>query len=62
MQFVSDGKYQTTAPFTMRGGWRIEVVITRGGEKQSVFFDVLSITHKLGVFINNQFPSGSEIL
>jgi len=40
MEFVSDGKYHTTAPFTMRGGWRIEVIITRGGEKQSAFFDV----------------------
>jgi hypothetical protein len=40
MQFVSDGKYHTTAPFTMRGGWRIEVIIKRGSEKQSVFFDV----------------------
>ena len=40
MQFVSDGKYNTTAPFTMRGAWRIEVIITRGDQKQSVFFDV----------------------
>jgi hypothetical protein len=40
MEFVSDGKYQTTAPFTMRGEWRIEVIITRGGAKQSAFFDV----------------------
>jgi hypothetical protein len=40
MKFVPDGKYQTTAPFTMRGAWRIEVVITRGSETQSVFFDV----------------------
>ena len=40
MEFVSDGKYRATAPFTMRGGWRIEVIITRGAEKQSVFFDV----------------------
>jgi hypothetical protein len=40
MEFVSNGKYHATAPFTMRGGWRIEVVITRGNEKQSVFFDV----------------------
>jgi hypothetical protein len=40
MEFVSNGKYHTTAPFTMRGGWRIEVIITRGAEKQSVFFDV----------------------
>jgi len=40
MEFVSDGKHSTTAPFTMRGEWRIEVIITRGGEKQSAFFDV----------------------
>jgi hypothetical protein len=40
MQFVSDGKYHAEGQFTMRGGWRIEVVITRGGEKQSIFFDV----------------------
>ena len=40
MEFVSDGKYRATAPFTMRGGWRIEVIITRGSQKQSVFFDV----------------------
>jgi hypothetical protein len=40
MQFVSGGKYNTTAPFTMRGAWRIEVVITRDGNTQSVFFDV----------------------
>jgi hypothetical protein len=40
MQFVSNGKYHTTAPFTMRGAWRIEVVIIRDGKKQSVFFDV----------------------
>ena len=36
----SDGKYSGTAPFTMRGWWRIEVIITRGGQTQSVFFDV----------------------
>jgi hypothetical protein len=40
MEFVSDGKYHATAPFTMRGGWRIEAIIMRGSEKQSVFFDV----------------------
>jgi hypothetical protein len=40
LQFVSDGKYHTTALFTMRGAWRIEVIITHDGEKQSVFFDV----------------------
>jgi hypothetical protein len=40
MEFVSDGKYNTSTPFTMRGEWRIEVIITRGDEKQSAFFDV----------------------
>jgi hypothetical protein len=40
MEFVSNGKYHATAPFTMRGGWRIEVIIKRGADKQSVFFDV----------------------
>jgi hypothetical protein len=39
-KFVSDGKYPAGGQFTMRGGWRIEVIITRGSEKQSVFFDV----------------------
>jgi len=40
MEFISDGKYHAEGQFTMRGGWRIEVLITRGNEKQSVFFDV----------------------
>lgn len=40
MESVSDGKYHAAGRFTMRGWWRIEVVITRGSEKQSVFFDV----------------------
>jgi hypothetical protein len=26
--------------FTMRGLWKIEVIIERGGKKQSVFFEV----------------------
>jgi len=34
------GKYQASGYFTMRGLWRIEVMITRGSQKQSVFFDV----------------------
>jgi hypothetical protein len=34
------GKYHASGYFTMRGLWRIEVIITRGGQKQSVFFDV----------------------
>ena len=37
---VSDGKYFATGQFTMRGPWRIEVIITRDGKTQSVFFDV----------------------
>jgi hypothetical protein len=37
---VPNGKYSATGQFTMRGPWRIEVVITRGGTTQSVFFDV----------------------
>ena len=37
---ASDGKYSATGRFTMRGPWRIEVIITRGAETQSVFFDV----------------------
>lgn len=37
---VGSGKYQASAMWTMRGQWRIEVIITRGAEKQSAFFDV----------------------
>lgn len=40
MEFVADGKYHAAGYYTMRGWWRIEVIITRGGETQSVFFDV----------------------
>lgn len=40
MEFVADGKYHAAAYYTMRGWWRIEVIITRGNEQQSVFFDV----------------------
>ena len=36
----NSGKYQASGYFTMRGLWRIEVIITRGGQKQSVYFDV----------------------
>ena len=39
-EFVSNGKYHANGQFTMRGGWRIEVIITRGSETQSVFFDL----------------------
>jgi hypothetical protein len=37
---VGAGKYHATSRFTMRGWWRIEVIITRGGQKQSAFFDI----------------------
>lgn len=37
---VSAGQYHSSGRFTMRGLWRIEVIILRGTEKQSVFFDV----------------------
>ena len=40
LDFVADGKYSATGQFTMRGWWRIEVIITRGGQTQSAFFDV----------------------
>jgi hypothetical protein len=40
MQSLSNGKYQSAGRFTMRGWWRIEVIIERGDAKQSVFFDV----------------------
>jgi hypothetical protein len=34
------GQYHAAGYFTMRGLWRIEVIITRGGQTISVFFDV----------------------
>jgi hypothetical protein len=40
LDFVSDGQYHTSGQFTMRGWWRVEVVITRGGQTQSAFFDL----------------------
>ena len=40
MEPVSGGKYHASGRFTMRGLWRIEVLIQRGGQTQSVFFDV----------------------
>jgi len=40
LNFVSDGKYQAVGQFTMRGWWRIEVIVTRGGQTQSAFFDL----------------------
>ena len=40
MQSSGEGKYHATGRFTMRGPWRIEVIISIGGKSQSVFFDV----------------------
>jgi hypothetical protein len=40
LQPIQDGKYHASGHFTMRGMWRIEVIITRGADNQSVFFDV----------------------
>jgi nitrogen fixation protein FixH len=37
---AGNGTYTATGPFTMRGPWRIEVLITISGKTQSVFFDV----------------------
>jgi hypothetical protein len=34
------GKYHASGRFTMRGPWRIEVILTISGKEQSVFFDV----------------------
>jgi hypothetical protein len=39
-QPVGNGHYQASGRFTMRDQWRIEVIILRGGVKQSAFFDV----------------------
>ncbi|MBI4787013.1 MAG: FixH family protein [Chloroflexi bacterium] len=39
-QSVGNGKYRAQAFWTMRGLWRIEMIIQRGGAKQSAFFDV----------------------
>ncbi len=40
LKYTGNGLYQGTGIFTMRGLWRIEVIIQRGGAKQSAFFDV----------------------
>jgi hypothetical protein len=39
-QYTNNGLYQATGRFTMRGLWRIVVIIERNGEKNSAFFDV----------------------
>jgi hypothetical protein len=39
-QHTGSGLFHSTGMFTMRGLWKIEVIIERGGKKQSVFFEV----------------------
>jgi hypothetical protein len=39
-KYTDQGVYHADGRFTMRGLWRIEVIIQRGGQKQSAFFDV----------------------
>jgi hypothetical protein len=39
-QSLGAGKYQATGRFTMRGGWKIAVIIERGAEKQTAFFQL----------------------
>ena len=39
-QAVGNGSYHASAFWTMRGQWLIQVIITRGNEKQSAFFSV----------------------
>ena len=39
-QPFGDGRYVGAGYFTMRGGWRIEVIIARAGQTQSVYFEV----------------------
>ena len=40
LQPASNGRYSGSGRFTMRGEWRIEVVIQRGGQTQPVYFRV----------------------
>ena len=39
-QSLGAGKYQATGRFTMRGGWQIAVIVERGSEKQTAFFQL----------------------
>jgi len=39
-QHTGNGRYHAAGMFTMRDGWRIEVIIQRGSARQSAFFDV----------------------
>ena len=39
-KYSDSGLYQGGGRFTMRGWWRVEVIIQQGGQKTSAFFDV----------------------
>jgi len=39
-KYTDNGLYKGTGRFTMRGLWRIVVIIQRGGEKITAYFDV----------------------
>ena len=39
-KYTDNGLYQGTGRFTMRGLWRIVVIIQQGGEKTTAYFDV----------------------
>ncbi len=39
-QSLGEGKYQATGRFTMRGGWQIAVIVERGAEKQTAYFQL----------------------
>ena len=39
-KYTNNGLYQGSGRFTMRGLWRIVVIIQRGGEKITAYFDV----------------------
>lgn len=38
---LGNGKYQAVGRFTMRGGWRINVIIEQGSQKQNAYFDIV---------------------
>jgi hypothetical protein len=37
---LGSGKYQAIGWFTMRGGWQIAVIVERGSEKQTAYFQL----------------------
>jgi hypothetical protein len=39
-QSLGDGRYRATGRFTMRGAWQIAVIVQRGAEKQTAYFQL----------------------